>query len=102
MATKKIQELVNHLEKLEWLTDDFVKDLLGKKQYKRARSIVSRHGARNFNVAFGGRLGKRVSCSSMVEGDEDYQVALAHVTKNGLADTSCKCGQNQKEYAPEG
>lgn len=98
MALQHITSLNHSLEKLEWLTDDWVKEFVGKKVFKHARQMVAGHIARQFAITTTGRGHKRIQCSSISEGEDVRYVATAAIGKDGIAETRCECDKKVSEY----
>lgn len=98
MATSRLQENTNQLLKADWLTEEFVKEYVNKNRFKQAKDVISAHGARDFRVVFGGRVGKRMQCSSVAADGEERFLAKATFTKVELTETVCDCVNGDKEY----
>lgn len=98
MAFNHISSIVSNLDKLDWLTDDWVKEYAGKNAVKRARRQVAAHIARQFGVMSGSRGLKRISCSTIADGEDIRYIAQVAVTKEGITDAKCDCPKKQAEY----
>lgn len=98
MAYNHISLIAQNLEKLDWLTDDWVTTFVGKNAIKRARKQVASHTARQFGVLSGSRGLKRISCSTVAEGEDLRYLAQVTVTKDELTDSKCDCSKKPAEY----
>lgn len=98
MAFNHISQIAQNLEKLDWLTDDWVSNYVGKNAIKRARKQVASHTARQFGVLSGSRGLKRIACSTVAEGEELRYLAQVTVTKDGITDSKCECPKKHAEY----
>jgi hypothetical protein len=93
MALQHITSITKSLESYEWITDDWVKETLGKKLNKRARHLVSTHNARQFAIANTSRGWKRVQCSCIGYGDESRFLSSALISSTEPGDIICECGK---------
>jgi len=98
MALQHIASINHILDKLEWLTDDWVKEYVGKKAFKRARHMVATQVARQFAITAGSRGQKRIQCSSVSEDEDVRYIATAAITKDGVLETRCECEKKMPEY----
>lgn len=97
MAFNHITQISQNLAKLEWLTDDWVKEEVGKNANKRGRQQVATHIARQFAVVPNPRDLKRIQCSSIADGEELRYLAQVWVNKDGITETRCECLKKQSE-----
>lgn len=98
MAFNHVEGISQKLASYEWLTEDWVKNYVGKKANKRARAVVALHIARQFAIAPAIRNIMRVQCSSIAEGEEQRYLARGSFGKEGIGDMRCECTKNPAKY----